>query len=46
MTAEDDLWYIAEHLIERPHFSVFRNGSARRLTRVDARLFAAGCSGR
>jgi hypothetical protein len=46
MTAEDDLWYIAEHLIERPHFSVFRNGSARRLTRVDARLFAAGRSGR
>lgn len=46
MTAEDDLWYIAEHLVARPHFKVFNNGAGRRLARVDARLFAAGRWGR
>ncbi|HEY8054792.1 MAG TPA: hypothetical protein VIE13_02640 [Terriglobales bacterium] len=46
MTAEDDLWYIAEHLVGRPHYPVFANGGARRLTRVDARLFGAGRWGR
>lgn len=46
MTAEDDLWYIAEHLVERPHYAVFGPGAARRLARVDARLYGAGRWGR
>ncbi|MGH9415212.1 MAG: hypothetical protein ACRD01_01155 [Terriglobales bacterium] len=45
-TAEDDLWYVAEHLVALPHYAVFRNGAARRLARVDARLYAAGRLGR
>lgn len=46
MTAEADLWAIPEHLVAIPHTPVFRNGAARRLARVDPRLYAAGRFGR
>ena len=46
MTAEDDLWVIAEHLAKIPHVALLRNGARRRIARVDDRLFAAGLVGR
>lgn len=46
MTAEDDLWDLAEHLVRLPHTPIFPNGQGRRLARVDRRLFAAGLHGR
>jgi len=46
MTAEADLWVISEHLTNIPHVPLLRNGAARRLARVDDRLFAAGLVGR
>ena len=46
MTAEDDLWPIAEYLTEIPHTALLRNGAGRRMVRVDKRLFAAGLLGR
>jgi hypothetical protein len=45
MTAEEDLWGIAEHLASIPHVALVRNAAARRFTRVDDRLFAAGRTG-
>jgi len=42
MTSEEDLWPIADHLATIPHVPVLQNGDARRLNRVDDRLFAAG----
>jgi hypothetical protein len=46
MTAEDDLWPIAEYLTTIPHTPLLRNAHTRRFTRVDDRLFAAGLLGR
>lgn len=46
MTAETDLWPIAEYLTEIPHTALLLNGARRRMARVDARLFAAGLVGR
>ncbi|HME56979.1 MAG TPA: hypothetical protein VKF63_01470 [Terracidiphilus sp.] len=46
MTAETDLWPIAEYLTEIPHVPLLRNGAGRRMARVDDRLFAAGLTGR
>jgi hypothetical protein len=43
MTAEKDLWPIAEYLVEIPHITLLQNGY--RLAKVDARLFGAGLSG-
>jgi hypothetical protein len=43
MTAEDELWPIADHLVVIPHTPLLQNGY--RLNRVDARLFGAGLSG-
>ena len=45
MTAEDDLWPIAEYLTQIPHTPLLRNGVRRRMARVDARLFATGLTG-
>ncbi|HUX66614.1 MAG TPA: hypothetical protein VMV31_03915 [Terriglobales bacterium] len=42
MTAEEDLWAINDHLGRVAHVRLLRNGSERRLGRVDARLYAAG----
>ncbi len=46
MTAENDLWEINDHLANLPHVPLLRNGTRRRLARVDDRLFAAGLAGR
>jgi hypothetical protein len=46
MTAEEDLWAVSEHLVAIPHTPLLSNGHGRRLSRVDARLFAAGQFGR
>jgi hypothetical protein len=40
MTAEADLWPIAEHLERIPHVALVPAGAARRLTRVNGRLWA------
>ena len=46
MTAEEDLWPIAEYLTQIPHTPLLCNVVGRRLARVDDRLFAAGLVGR
>jgi hypothetical protein len=46
MTAEDDLWVINDYLANIPHVPLLRDGTRRRLARVDDRLFAAGLAGR
>jgi hypothetical protein len=46
MTAEEDLWVIAEYLTTIPHTPLLLNGARRRMARVDDRLFAAGLLGR
>jgi hypothetical protein len=46
MTAEEDLWVIAEHLTQIPHTPLLRYSVGRRMARVDDRLFAAGLLGR
>src|ERR1035441_9626873 len=40
MTAEDDVWLIAEYLTEISHTPLLLNGARRRMARVDDRLFA------
>jgi hypothetical protein len=46
MTAETDLWPIADYLTTIPHTPLLLNGARRRMARVDDRLFAAGLVGR
>jgi hypothetical protein len=46
MTAEEDLWYVAEHLVEVPHVRILTKTAERRLATVDRRTFAAGLVGR
>ncbi|HVO29217.1 MAG TPA: hypothetical protein VMV18_00700 [bacterium] len=45
MTAEKDVWFIAEHLCEIPHTRLLSKAQAKRLHRVDARGFASGLVG-
>jgi len=45
MTHPKDVWFIAEHLCDIPHTRLLRPGMARRLSRVDGRLFAAELTG-
>jgi hypothetical protein len=45
MTAEEDPWAIPEYLCTIPHTAVLSGPLARRLNRVDDRLFAAGLVG-
>jgi hypothetical protein len=45
MTAEDDLWWIAEHLLEIPHTRLLRPPMVRALSRADRRSLAAGMVG-
>ncbi len=45
MTAEKDVWFIAEYLCEIPHFSLLKPALEKRLTRVDERLFRAELTG-
>ena len=46
MTADEDLWYIAEHLCTIRHQPVLPRGLARRLAPVERVLFDAGLVGR
>ena len=46
MTAEDDVWCVAEALIAARHFPLFPDKVARALPRLDRRSFEAGMHGR
>lgn len=46
MTAEKDVWFIAEYLCEIPHTELFTRAQAKRLTRVDSRLVKGEVVGR
>ena len=46
MTAEEDLWYIPEHIVGLRHYRLLTRAQERRLGPVDARTFAAGLMGR
>ncbi|MGZ3724174.1 MAG: hypothetical protein ACXWQQ_00150 [Pseudobdellovibrio sp.] len=45
MTSEDDVWFIAEHLLEIPHTKLLTPKMAKALTRIDERSFKAGTYG-
>jgi hypothetical protein len=45
MTSEDDLWWIAEHLVGVPHTRLLTAGMIRNLSRVDRRSLRAGLVG-
>jgi hypothetical protein len=42
MTAERDVWEIPNHLCDISHTKILRNGTEKKLTRMDRRLYAAG----
>lgn len=46
MTAEEDLWWIPEHLVGVRHFRLLPRAQERNLAPVDRRVFAAGLVGR
>ncbi len=46
MTTEKPVWFIVNYLFETHHFKLLRPGMAKRLHRVDERLFQAECVGR
>lgn len=46
MTSEEDLWYVAEHLVGIRHYGVVTPAMRRDLATVDRRMFAAGLVGR
>lgn len=46
MTAEEDLWYIPEHLVGIRHYRLLTPAQEKRLGTVDRRMFAAGLVGR
>jgi hypothetical protein len=41
MTAEEDLWWIAEYLLDIPHTRLLRPAMVRALSRVDRRALTA-----
>lgn len=45
MTAETDLWFIPEHLLDIPHTPLLTPAMIRSLSRVDRRSFRAGLVG-
>jgi hypothetical protein len=45
MTSEDDLWWIAEHLVDVPHARLLTAAMTRNLARVDRRSLEAGLVG-
>jgi len=45
MTTEEEVWAIPEHLVAIPHYPLITPAQQRALSRVDARLFAAGLLG-
>jgi len=46
MTTEKPVWFIVNYLFETHHYKLLRPGMAKRLHRVDERLFQAECVGR
>ena len=46
MTTEKPVWFIVNYLFEIHHYKLLRPGMAKRLHRVDERLFHAECVGR
>jgi hypothetical protein len=46
MTTEDDLWYVAFHLVTVRHYRLLTRAQERALSTVDRRAFAAGLVGR
>jgi hypothetical protein len=46
MSSEDDLWYVALHLVDVRHYRLLSPRQERALARVDRRSFAAGLVGR
>jgi hypothetical protein len=46
MTSEDDLWYVAFHLVDVRHYRLLTPAQERALASVDRRAFAAGLVGR
>jgi hypothetical protein len=46
MTAEEDVWCVAERLIAAKHYALFPDRVARELPRLDRRSFQAGLHGR
>jgi len=46
MTTEKPVWFIVNYLFEIHHYKLLRPGMAKRLHRVDERLFQAECFGR
>jgi hypothetical protein len=46
MTAEEDLWYVAEHLVGIRHYRLLTPAMERGLAGVDRRMFHAGLVGR
>ena len=39
MTTEKPIWFIVDYLFEIPHYKLLRPGMAKKLHRVDERLF-------
>lgn len=46
MTAEEELWYVPEHLVDVRHYRLLTKAQEKRLGPVDRRMFAAGLVGR
>jgi hypothetical protein len=46
MTTEKPIWFIVYHLLEIPHTRLFSKRTARRLHRVDERVFLAETLGK
>jgi hypothetical protein len=46
MTAEEDVWFVAEALVAAKHYELFPHSVARALPRLDRRSFEAGKYGR
>jgi hypothetical protein len=46
MTSEDDLWYVAFHLVDVRHYRLLTPAQEKALASVDRRTFAAGLVGR
>jgi hypothetical protein len=46
MTSEENLWYVAEHLVTVRHYRLLTPAQERALATVDRRTFAAGLVGR
>ena len=45
MTCEDDVWFIAEHLLDIPHTPLLTPKMEKTLTRIDERSYVAGTYG-